>query len=601
MNDTANFFLKRWQDFTYKKEQQESYSARLSNRRLVFFLLAAGATVTAFKYIGTGYGYTFLVSSLVVFLGLLVFHDKIIKRSDRYRKMAAINQQCLQRIEGDWIQFGDDGQEFLNPQHRYSNDLDIFGPASLFQWLNTTNTYHGREYLRQLLADPDRDRESIKKRQQAVRELASHLELCQALQCEGMDSGDYLKNPEKLFAYAEDNAKLFRHDWLKYLFYILPITTLSAMIACYINTAFSWYIPLALVTIQIIINAWRSKKANLILATIYAYKNKVGVYQRLLELLEKPKFKDNYLTTLQAELFNQGTAASQQIKGLDKIVGAVAFKYNPIVFFIINTLFFWDYHCVFALERWKDESGHFLRKWVCNLGVFEALGSMAMIAQINPEWCYPEFDQGQLIIETVEMGHPLINEKKRVSNNLRLADQIAVITGSNMSGKTTLLRTVGINLILAYAGAPVCARQFRCSIMDIFTSMRISDDLNNGISTFYAELLRIKMIMDYSKKEQAMIFLIDEVFRGTNSLDRVVGARNVLMNLNQSWIIGLISTHDYELCEFENDPSGRIKNYHFIESYSEDAIHFDYQLKTGSCKTSNARYLMKMAGIDLID
>lgn len=304
---------------------------------------------------------------------------------------------------------------------------------------------------------------------------------------------------------------------------------------------------------------------------------------------------------LKADLFCNEKAASQQIKQLDNIAGAVAFKYNPIVYFVINNLFFWDFHCLFALEKWKAGSGPSLRKWVNNLGIYEALASLAMVAQLNPDWCFPEFDQERLFLAAEQMGHPLLGNQQRVNNNFKIDKQIAVITGSNMSGKTTLLRTIGINLVLAYAGAPVCARKFNCSIMEIYTSMRISDDLNSGISTFYAELLRIKMIIDFSKNKQDMIFLIDEVFRGTNSRDRVIGARNVVLNLNKDWIIGLISTHDHELCKLENEANGRIVNYHFMESYTEDEIKFDYLLKPGPCTTSNAKYLMKMAGIEILD
>lgn len=601
MNDTTEKFSQRWQAFTAKKEKAESNSNRLSNLRLGFFLAATLVTVLAFFYANRMWGYVSLALALLFFIALILFHNKVIQRADYYRKMAAINQQCLQRITGEWIVFSDNGQEYQNPGHRYSNDLDIFGPASLFQWINTTNTYQGREYFRNLLEDPDRDRNSISKRQNAIQELASNIELCQALQCAGMDSGDYLKNPEKLFAYAEDSKRLFSHKWSAYIFYILPIVTLTTIFISYFRPSFSWYIPLGLVTIQLIINLWGSKQVNDILATIYTYKTKVAIYQRLLELLEKQAFNDVYLAELKADLFCDELAASQQIKGLDKIVGAVALKYNPIVYFIVNSLFFWDFHCVFALEKWKAGSGLSLRKWVNNLGIYEALVSLAMVSQLNPDWCFPDFDQAQLFVAAEEMGHPLLTGQQRVNNNLEIKKQIAVITGSNMSGKTTLLRTIGVNLVLAYAGAPVCARKFDCSIMDIYTSMRISDDLNNGISTFYAELLRIKMIIDFSKNEQDMIFLIDEVFRGTNSRDRVSGARNVLLNLNKEWIIGLISTHDYELCELEDDKSGRIVNYHFIESYTENEIKFDYLLKSGSCKTSNARYLMKMAGIEILD
>lgn len=601
MYDTTKVFSHRRQAFAARKKRLERQSNRLSNLRLLFFLAAVLATVLAFLYADRIWGYISLSLALLLFIALLLLHDKIIKRADYYSRMSEINQQYLQRITGDWAGFPDNGKEYQNLRHRYSNDLDIFGQASLFQWINTTNTYHGREYLRKLLESPDHDRESIIKRQNAIQELASNLELCQALQCAGIYSRDYMKNPEKLFAYAEDRKRLFSRKNYEYIFYILPLITLSAMLISYFWHSFSWYIPLGLITIQIIINFCTSKQVNLVLAAIYAYKTKVGIYQRLLELLEKQAFVDDYLLELKAAFFSDALAASKQIKGLDTIAGAVALKYNPIIYFIVNSLFFWDFHCVFALERWKARSGPSLRIWVNNVGIYEALASMAMVSQLNPDWCFPKFDQGKLFLAAKEMGHPLLTSRQRVNNDLKIEKQIAVITGSNMSGKTTLLRTIGVNLVLAYAGAPVCARKFNCSIMEIYTSMRISDDLNSGISTFYAELLRIKMIIDFSKNKQRMIFLIDEVFRGTNSRDRVSGARNVLLNLNKDWIIGLISTHDYELCELENDKSGRIVNYHFIESYTDDEIRFDYHLKPGACKISNAKYLMKMAGIEILD
>ncbi len=601
MNDTKEMFLQRWQAFTAKKETMENHSNRLSNLRLFFFLAATFVTVLVFLYVDKKYGYISLSLGLLLFIALLLCHDKVIKRADYYSRMADINQKCLQRMNGDWVNFSDDGQEYKNPGHRYSNDLDIFGQASLFQWMNTTNTYHGREVLRELIENPVRDEESIKKRQNAIQELASNLELCQDLQGEAMGSGDYMKNPEKLFTYAEGRKQLFSNKRAAYIFYILPIITLFAFMASYIKPSFPLHIPVALFIIQLTVNLWGGKRVNSILATIYTYKTKVGIYQSLLELLEKQAFSDTYLSALRADFYSENLAASQQIKKLDNIVGAVAFKSNPIVYFIVNNLFFWDFHCVFALEKWKARSGLSLRKWVYNLGVFEALASMAMISQINPEWCVPEIDQTKLFVAAEEMGHPLISGQQRVNNNLTIENQIDIITGSNMSGKTTLLRTIGVNLVLAYAGAPVCARKFSCSIMEIYTSMRISDDLNSGISTFYAELIRIKMIIDFSKKEQEMLFLIDEVFRGTNSLDRATGGRNVLLNLNKPWVIGLISTHDYELCDLENDKSGRIINDHFIESYCDDEIKFDYLLKPGPCKTSNAQYLMKMAGIEILD
>lgn len=282
-------------------------------------------------------------------------------------------------------------------------------------------------------------------------------------------------------------------------------------------------------------------------------------------------------------------------------------RYSALLMFILNALFLWDFHCVAALGKWKDHHGRHMRTWVETIGAFEALSSLAVIRQIHSDWSFPEIDEpapaeghSQLPLTFIakDMGHPLIASDKRVTNSITIENSLGVVTGSNMSGKTTLLRTIGINLVLAYAGAPVCAQKLTCSIMNIFTSMRIHDDLNSGVSSFYAELLRIKMIIEYSHTRQPMIFLVDEIFRGTNSLDRIAGAETVLRNLSKDWIIGLISTHDFELCNLENQPGKLIKNYHFTEHYVDNQLCFDYKLRAGRSQTRNARYLMEMVGIE---
>lgn len=599
MSKTNDLFMNRFAFFHSQQEKLQRTADNLSNIRLLTFLAGLLATVLAFIYSSKGYGYMLLVISLVIFIGLVLWHEKVIKEADRYHKLADINKQCLQRISGEWTEFSDDGHEFMNPSHPYLSDLDIFGHASLFQWINTAKTYHGRSLLVNWLESRTRNIEQIKQRQHAIRELALKLEFCQGLQCEGLACEGLSSNPEKLLDYAEDSVQLFKFRWLQAFFYVIPGITILSIGILYLEKSF-FYIPLIGLLIQIMVNLLGFRKVNDVLAAIYSYRRMMEVYQHLLALIERESFSDEYLSEMQANLFENGEAASRHIKDLDKIVDAISIRYNPLIHIILNNTLFWDYHCAFALQKWKEHSGSSLRKWIDTLGRFEALSSMALIAQLNPEWCYPRFEENGPYIEAEEMGHPLINEVKRVTNDLVIKNQIGVITGSNMSGKTTLLRTTGINLVLAYAGAPVCAKEFRCSLMDVFTSMRVSDDLNSGISTFYAELLRIKMIIDHAKQNTPMLFLINEVFRGTNSRDRVTGARSVVMNLNRPWVIGLISTHDFELCDFENDPSGRIINYHFLETYSANEINFDYKLRTGRCTTTNARYLMKMVGIDLM-
>ncbi|QGT99444.1 MutS-related protein, family 1 [Candidatus Syntrophocurvum alkaliphilum] len=595
--DTKIIFNNRLKKYKKKKEKMQRKSYRLSNLRLLLFVLGLSLTIAAFLYSKDAYGYLVLLISTITFFYVVTKSIEANNEATRFSFLEEANKRCIDRIEGSWTSFIDDGIEFKDSNHPFTDDLDIFGSASLYQWLNNANTYYGRTTLKNILSNPTNEIKSIEKRQQAIKELSSKLDFCQHLQCEGMN-GDLFENPEKLLKYTENDLKLIQNKFFIYVIYLLPIITIFLFLL-WIFDLILLIFPLSLLIAQIVINIFNYGKIFKILEPVYSNKNKINAYQKIFKVIEEEKFNNDYLLKLKSKLYNRNKPASQQIKNLDKIVGAIALQYNPIVHFFINSLFFWDFRCVFSLEKWRDESGLALRDWILNIGMYEALSSLALTSQINPNWCYPKFDQNKLTILTEQIGHPLINEKQRVSNNLTIDNQILIITGSNMSGKTTLLRTIGINLVLAYAGSAVCAKNFKCSIMDIFTSMRLADDLNAGISTFYAELLRIKLIINHSKEEKPMIFLIDEVFRGTNSRDRIIGAKNVLINLNKDWVIGVISTHDYELCDFENDNSGRIMNYHFTETYKNGEIIFDYKLRKGRSKTTNAKYLMKMVGIEI--
>jgi hypothetical protein len=599
--ETEEKYLKRITEYKEIKDKLDKTSNLLSTIRLLVFLAGIVITILAFIYLKALLGFIVLLISLAAFVYFVYKHQKIIDKGNRYNNLIEINRKCISRMEGSWTKFDDDGQDYVDAAHSYSGDLDIFGHASLFQWINSANTYSGKEFLRILFENPNKDPREIKKRQGAVKELAEKIDFCQRLQCEGLNVSEFSKEPENLLKFSENKIAIFRKKWFSYLFYILPIITVVSILICYLIRKVPVYIPITLIIIQAIINLIGFKSANLVLNTISTYKNKIKVYQNILNTIEKEDFKDEYLKTLKAELYFKDKSASSQIEGLEGIVNAVDLKYNILFYFVFVILIFWSFHCVLALENWKEKSGKSLRDWLKVIGKFEALSSLAGISQMNPTWALPEFVQKKVALSVLELGHPLITAEKRVCNNVKLADKICIVTGSNMSGKTTLLRSIGINLVLAYAGAPVCAKRFESSIMDIYTSMRLTDDLNSGISTFYAELLRIKMIINYSKEEKPMIFLIDEVFRGTNSRDRVIGAKNVLCNLNRDWILGLISTHDFELCELENEKSGRIINYHFTETYSKNTIMFDYKLKSGRCTTTNAKYLMRMVGIDILE
>lgn len=591
-------FSERINDNTNKEAILKKSSDRTSTFRLVEFILGAALSYICFRYLNKMAGWTAIMLTIAAFV-LLVKRHGVIKRALEWtRCMIAVNQEYLDRISGKWTNFKDNGNEFSDPEHPYSGDLDIFGNQSLFQAINTGKTHIGRTMLKERLSRPLKDPEHIKRYQKAVKELAGKLDFCQALQCEGMQSRQTGSDPHDLIAYAEDQKTLFRNKKWENIFYILPALTLLSVVFASLGLLISPGVPVLLCAIQLIIMILSTNKLNPIFNSVGKFKDEIMAFGNMIKRIEDEDFTDSALSGLKDKLSGGDKKTSRHLKSLVNIAEAMDIRFSPMLRFLLNIFLLWDYHCVFAIDEWKKQNGNLIRRWIESTGEFEMLTSLAVLPIIYPDWAFPEFMDNGPGIAALALGHPLIPDEKRVCNDITMKKQLCVITGSNMSGKTTLLRTIGINLVLAYAGAPVCAKEMTCSIMDVYTSMRINDDLNSGISTFYAELLRMKLIIDHSKSRESMIFLIDEIFRGTNSTDRTVGAVKVLRALNRSWIIGLISTHDFELCDLENEDKGKIRNYHFTESYSGNRIYFDYKLYPGRSETTNARFLMKMVGIE---
>ncbi|MFD3157189.1 MutS family DNA mismatch repair protein [Haloimpatiens sp. FM7330] len=593
-------FVQRVKYFENEQLKYKKVYNILSIFRLIVFALALICTYYFIKERFSTAIFLGMIISYVVFLILLSKHSNINDKLKKIKCMIDINKKYIHRIDGKWTDFDDCGKEYVHKDHSYSMDLDIFGLKSLFQLINTTKTFYGRKRLTDLLQKPEKDIEMIMNRQNAVKELAQKIDFCQNLECQGISNEKSTENPEKLLQYAENSKKAFKKSWIKWIIYILPVISIavSFTIIFYNIKKYYYFIPL-LIILHIIINLLGYSKISPVINSVYGFKKDLEAYVKILNLIENENFENSYLKKLKSELVFENKKASQIFKQLNKIGDNIDLRKNVVFFIVSNIVLFWDHQCVFALENWKEHYGNSIRKWLEIIGEIESISSLSVLMQLNPSWTFPVFAKEDLVIDTEEVGHPLINAEKRVCNNVDMTNNILIITGSNMSGKTTFLRTIGINLVLAYAGAPVCAKRFKCSIMDIFTSMRISDDLNEGLSTFYFELLRIKNIIDYLPKKQPTIFLIDEIFRGTNSKDRIIGAKSVLKNLNKSWVFGLISTHDFELCDLEHADEKRIKNYHFTESYLNNKIQFDYKLRKGRSDTTNAKYLMKMIGIDI--
>jgi len=327
------------------------------------------------------------------------------------------------------------------------------------------------------------------------------------------------------------------------------------------------------------------------LASISRLPYSLKAYSDVIDLIVSKSYSSQKLQQIQSRLGQ--LSAAQAIKDLSRIADKVNVKHNALIWFLINVLLLWDFWCAMLFEKWKQKYAAEAAGWLPALGEFESLLCLASLPSVCDNTCIPAISDD---IKAREMGHPLIPAKVRVDNDFICGNNILIISGSNMSGKTTFMRTLGINLVLARAGSFVCAKDMSFALIEIITSMRIADDLNQGISTFYAELRRIKSIIALAEKGPKMLFLIDEIFKGTNSIDRIIGAKTVITKLESFGAIGIITTHDLELCEIATTAS-RIVNYSFSEEYRDGQIYFDYEIKPGQSTTTNAQYLMEMVGI----
>jgi hypothetical protein len=540
----------------------------------------------------------FIAAATVLFTAQIaawVYHAILNARLERSKGIIEINRRHLDRITGKWTEFSDKGEEFIDPEHPYGSDLDIVGKDSLFQFLNTTHTWHGRRAFADDLLHAAYSKQTIIRRQAAVKELAEDYEFADELEYRFSKIGS-VPAAEMLLQGLQDTQPLIKHRLLRVL---LTFGPLVAILIVGLAVIFHWkqlyLIAMILFAIQTLTWSGCLTRTYQHIRIVDRLSSKLNAYKEVLELVNAAEFAADELQGIKSDLTTADLSAEKAIKALAKIADKVSVRGTPIVYFIFNVLFLWDFQCVFLLEDWKKKYGPHCEKWFLALGELESLFCFATMIKVCSHTSFPQISE-IYGLEAEELGHPLMPDSVRVTNQIRLIDNIIIISGSNMSGKTTYLRTAGINIVLARAGSAVCAREMSCSDLNIVTSMRVADDLNEGISTFYAELKRIKMILDTCKSERNAIFLIDEIFRGTNSVDRLSGAEIVIATLNELGVIGMVTTHDLDLCELQQTMP-RIQNHSFSEYYEDGRIRFDYKIRHGKSVTTNARYLMEMVGI----
>ncbi|MBE6023377.1 MAG: mannonate oxidoreductase [Cellulosilyticum sp.] len=594
-------FIKRKNQNKLHQQVIKKQLDRLGWIRIVTFILGVGIIIISNLY-QYEIGYFIGATLLVAFIVLVKKYHQVDEKRSYYEAEEVVLNKYEARVGGAWKEFDDMGEAYTDILSR-TKDLDIIGRSSLYQYICTAHTPYGKRTLAKALVYGEREKKVLLKRQEAVRELlededfALHLQtisMQMKLRGSKLDSvilDEFIKEAEK--------QKNYVSRFMKVIGIILPFITLFCFVIALLGfKAQQNYIIVEIgITLQLIISFGQSRKAGELFAPLFAFNDTISEYKAFLEVLEKKSFKSAYLKELQGELFSSGSAF-QGLEAMNKLTDSVKICYNFVANVILNGLFLWNIHCMDALSIWNKQYGKEVKRWLEVIGEVETLVSLAVIGRVKTTYSFPTITEHKgPEFEFKNMKHPLIAEEKAVGNDLRMSETTCIITGSNMSGKTTFLRSIGVNLALAYAGGPVVAEEFSTSYMEIFTSMRIEDRVDKGISTFYAELLRIKEMIEYSNRHLPMLVLIDEIFKGTNSADRILGATETIKKLGKPWLNVMVTTHDFELCNLAEENRRKTVNYHFEEYYEDNQIRFDYKLKNDRCKTTNAKYLLKMVGI----
>lgn len=588
------YFSKKFRETENEWLKLDKQKGHIGNLRLLAAVIAVvglGFWWKQSSILGAG----LLIIGVVSFFALVRFDGRL---NDQVRLLEArktVLKRYLDRYDNGWYQFSDTGEEYLDESFTNGIDLDIFGPRSVFQYINIAHTMHGRD----LLADALKGKfmNDLAARQECVAELAADLEGAVRLETVAQKAmGGKLGERKYVEKFLQSLRRRDENMAVKNaLSFVLPITTIVAIIGAFLGMMDA-KAAVVLILLQLFLSLNASAAVKEKLDMLYEMYRPLEAYSQLVKVLAEKNFKSPYLQKEVAKLQNKG-GAQEGLRKLSQISGMLKMQ-NSLLYLPLCGLLMWNYHSLRLYNNWCEKYAKETEKWLEAIGNFEALYSLAMIKYVKENSTLPEITETKApYLKMSKAVHPLLQESQAVANSFAIDGGLAVITGSNMSGKTTFLRTIGVNLTLAYAGGFVCAQEFAAAEMRLMTSMRISDDVSRGISTFYGELLRIKGMVEYAKMRRPMLALIDEIFKGTNSADRIIGAEETLKTLNKPWVLTLVSTHDFELCDLANREGIKGINYHFEEHYVEGNLKFDYTIKPDRCRTSNAQALMRLVGI----
>jgi len=587
-------------------ERYERLSERVSNLRGLSFALAAGAGISLAlgKYLEVASG--LVVVGAVLFLALVVWHGRVLEREGAARRRALVNADALLRATGRFRELHEDGKRFKALEHPYADDLDLFGPGSVYQRLSVAHTRFGEDALRGYLSEPATP-STIAERQAAVRALAPELDLRQHFEAlafgvvkderRGGAVRRSVADPELLFQWTKRADGVSEDTLLVWGARLLPPLTIGFLVAW--SRGFTPFVFLGCLLVQAYLLARGGAACTRAFLACSSTQGAFKSYGPMLALVEGLAVEAPLLAALKARLTRGKSPPSVAMSELERIVGWYELRHNGLVYPIVNLFTLWDVHCTLALEAWRRRTAPTLEDWFAVLGEVEALSSLAGLAYDEADFCFPEVSETAPPLEAEALGHLLIARGARKANDVSLPapGTALLVTGSNMSGKSTLLRAVGVATALAFAGAPVCARKFRLQPLVLRTSIRVSDSLERGVSHFYAEVKKLRTVLDATSGGARVLFLLDEILHGTNSKERQIGARWMLAELLSRGAVGAVSTHDEELCRLTPELMSRVRLVHFRETVSGGEMTFDYALREGPVKGGNALRVMQLAGL----
>ena len=604
-------------DYTRHLESRRASLAATIRRHVTFgnlrvAALAAGLAAAYAAFARGLFSAWWLLAPAAAFFWAGARLERAVNARARLGRAVVFYERALARLDGRWAGTGGEtGDRFIDDTHLYARDLDLFGGASLFELLSCARTRIGEETLAAWLKAPA-EPPVVRARQEAVMELAPRTDLREDLAVLGEDARRGV-HAEALAAWGERPARL---DSPAVPVWAWPLSAAGALAALGLVTwlaaslglvqlggdmlaALRVYVLTLFAVCGTLLWGFRARTAA-ILSDVGAAAHELGLLEGVVARLEPERFAATRLAVLRAELDVEGEPPSRRIARLNALMSLVDSR-DHLVVRLVGPLVLWDLHLVYAIERWRRTSGPAVRRWLVAVGEMEALSSLAGYRYEHPDDVLPDLSAGPPCFDGDELGHPLLSEVITVRNDVRLTGdlRVLVVSGSNMSGKTTLLRTVGVNAVLAQAGAPVRAKRLRLTPLAIGASIRIGDSLQAGVSRFYAEITRLGLIMHRAGQAPPVLFLIDELLHGTNSHDRRIGAEAIVRGLVERGAVGLVTTHDLALAHVADALGARGANVHFEDVVEDGRMRFDYRMRHGVVQKSNALALMRSVGLDV--